>query len=213
MIFIISGWKQSGKDTVAHYLVKNHGFKRIAFADILKDDVSDKYDVPREHLDDNQKKDQPIFSLPVLAKDPFAIQIHQILNGEFAAVDGENYWTPRALCILEGSVKRSVDPNYWVNAAIRKMKDQSQNYVISDARFKNEISSLEEAFPLSTVSIRIDRFDANTSQDPSETNLDSFQFKYRLNNKLSENKTLIDLYSQLEKILSIELAQTQEGSI
>jgi dephospho-CoA kinase len=41
MIIAISGKLQSGKDTIADYLVLKHGFTRIAFADKLKDIARD----------------------------------------------------------------------------------------------------------------------------------------------------------------------------
>ena len=41
MIIAISGKLQSGKDTIADYLVLKHGFTRIAFADKLKDIAKD----------------------------------------------------------------------------------------------------------------------------------------------------------------------------
>ena len=37
MLVGLSGLKGSGKDTCADYLVKNHGFIKVAFADPLKD--------------------------------------------------------------------------------------------------------------------------------------------------------------------------------
>lgn len=41
MIIAISGKLKSGKDTIADYLVQEYGFKRIAFADKLKDIAKD----------------------------------------------------------------------------------------------------------------------------------------------------------------------------
>jgi hypothetical protein len=37
MIIGISGYARSGKDTVANYLVENHGFTRLAFADSMRE--------------------------------------------------------------------------------------------------------------------------------------------------------------------------------
>ena len=37
MIIGLTGFAQSGKDTLANMLVKDHGFKRVAFADKMKD--------------------------------------------------------------------------------------------------------------------------------------------------------------------------------
>jgi hypothetical protein len=36
MIIGLSGWARSGKDTVASYLVENHGFIRVSFADQMR---------------------------------------------------------------------------------------------------------------------------------------------------------------------------------
>ena len=37
MIIGLAGYAQSGKDTVAKFLVENHGFERVAFADPIRD--------------------------------------------------------------------------------------------------------------------------------------------------------------------------------
>lgn len=39
MIIGLSGYAQTGKDTVAKYLVKNYGFQRVAFADPIREAI------------------------------------------------------------------------------------------------------------------------------------------------------------------------------
>src|SRR5215831_5913870 len=51
MIIGLSGLKQSGKDTIAAYLVKEHGFERKAFADPLKQSVAALFDIPFSVVD------------------------------------------------------------------------------------------------------------------------------------------------------------------
>lgn len=51
MIIGLSGQKQSGKDTVAAYLVKEHGFERKAFADPLKQSVAALFGIPFSYID------------------------------------------------------------------------------------------------------------------------------------------------------------------
>src|SRR5215467_4376192 len=51
MILGLCGLKQSGKDTIAAYLVKEHGFERKAFADPLKRSVAALFDIPFSEID------------------------------------------------------------------------------------------------------------------------------------------------------------------
>lgn len=51
MIVGLTGLKGSGKDTVAAYLIKEHGFERRAFADPLKKSVAALLDIPYHEID------------------------------------------------------------------------------------------------------------------------------------------------------------------
>jgi hypothetical protein len=62
-------------------------------------------------------------------------------------------------------------------------------YVISDARYKNEINSLK-ATGANVITLRINRFDTSPSNDPSERDLDNFEF----DSVISNRGTLDDLY-------------------
>ena len=59
MLIAIHGFKQSGKDTLADLLVSEYGFKKIAFADKVKEVLHLLFGVPKEHLwgsdEDKQK--------------------------------------------------------------------------------------------------------------------------------------------------------------
>lgn len=56
----LSGRIGSGKDTVADYLVEQHGFIKLAFADSLKHVVNQLYRIPLHILYDSNKKNEPI---------------------------------------------------------------------------------------------------------------------------------------------------------
>jgi hypothetical protein len=193
-IIAISGWKRSGKDTVAEYLRDNFGAKRLAFADPLKHLVSDLFGIDRRNIDNPSKKEAPILTLPVLARDAFSQTVTEFMTKEFRDDQGRNYgnssmyWTPRALCILIGSAMRSADPDYWVKKAVSQA-EPGQLYVISDARYKNEINSLK-ATGANVITLRINRFDTSPSNDPSERDLDNFEF----DSVISNRGTLDDLY-------------------
>lgn len=173
-IIAVSGWKGSGKDTLANFLIKEFGFKRIGFADPLKDTVASQFGLSRESLDDQKIKESPILELPVSPKDPYTKMVSEFMIREFRTLSGEKvvksvdhkladgsyefygvteagipmpvYWTRRALCILEGSSKRATNPDYWVNKAVQAARESGNEFfVISDLRYKNEIAALKIA--------------------------------------------------------------------
>lgn len=237
-VVAISAWKNSGKDTAADYLVKNQGFVRVAFADPLKDMVASNYNIPRSSLDDPKVKESALEQYPVLPLDPYALNVSKLMYREFRTIDGHRpseffidrsgaflgllesdtpvqlYWTPRALAILEGSIKRTVTSQYWVQAAINKIQEQKRindsgilmskegrskipsNFVISDLRYVSEVNQLRQVFGKDLVAVRINRFDSVQSDDASERNLDNHKFDVYIDNKGS----LEDLYKQLEEL-------------
>lgn len=200
-IIAISGWKRSGKDTSAEYLITNYGYVRFGFADSLKDLVAEQYQIVRSHCDDPEFKEKPLLSYPVNTTDAFAEVIHKVLIKEFKEVEGKLYWTPRALCILEGSVKRSVDNGYWVEKVIRDIKESGINKaVISDLRYRSEVAQLREAFGTDLVTIRVNRFETSPSNDASERDLDDQKFDYVISNtgSIEDLKTELDII--MEKV-------------
>lgn len=195
-VIALSGWKGSGKDSVANYLVEKFGYIKKSFAARLKDLVSDTYRVPREDLDHPERKEMPLHNLPVISTDPFTDSIHTLLQTELKS----GYWTPRALCILEGSIKRSVYPNHWVQTvAMEIMIDPFSKYVISDLRYQSEADTLKILLPEIQL-IRISRFDSIETLDPSERNLDTFNFDQTINNK----GTVDELHQKLDWMYSAQ---------
>jgi len=209
-IFALSGFKFSGKDTVADYLVKNYGMMKHSFAGPLKDMVSETYKFHRTYLDDPTKKETPLTQYPVDPKDEFSMMISGFMFKEFRERNGnvpedrtklhkkELFWTPRALAILEGSVKRSVNSKHWVSSVIDKIAfSKDKIHVISDMRYKSEMSQLKAYFGSALVTVRIDRFDTVDSKDPSEFDLASTKHNIILNNR----GTIGDLYKNIDLML------------
>lgn len=115
------------------------------------------------------------------------------------------YWTRRAMQILEGSSKRTVDSNYWVKRAINEIDVVSnpnnygpnkrviysggelfrpvENFVITDLRYKSEVEPLRAAFGKDLLTVRINRFDSAESTDPSENDLNDYKFDVVIENK------------------------------
>jgi deoxynucleotide monophosphate kinase-like protein len=227
-VIAISGWKGSGKDTAANYLIEKKNYLRVAFADPLKDMVATTYNIPRSSLDDPKVKEVALEQYPVLPSDPYALNVCKFMFKEFRTLGGhppmeyhidasgaflgvlgrhveQLYWTPRSLAILEGSIKRTVTSQYWVQAAIAKVDriksadvpgDVCYGFVISDLRYVSEVTQLRQAFGKDLVTVRINRFDDLQSTDPSERNLDNYQFDVVIDNK----GTIEDLNQQLETL-------------
>lgn len=185
IILMLSGYLQSGKDTVADYLVENYNYKRLAFADILKDQVSELYNISRDILDTTEGKNK----------------IHP--------TDSKGR-TNRQILIDHGQEKRAQDPNYWVDKVIEKITSSPASlslslpearYVISDWRFENEFKRIQSRISKWTklYTVRISRYDQAEIQDISETSLDDFDFNYVIQNR----ETLEKLYKQIDTLMFI----------
>jgi hypothetical protein len=107
------------------------------------------------------------------------------------------YWSPRSLAILEGSTKRAVNPNYWVDVVVDQINKSQSNAVITDMRYKSEAARLKEVFGNELVTARIIR-EASTSEDPSERDLDDYNFDYYIDNKT----TMSNYFDEIMKLAS-----------
>lgn len=192
-IIALSAYKGSGKDTVADHLVSRYGFMRISFAAKLKDMVAEIYNIDRVSLDSQVLKEQPLYQYPVISTDATTSTMHHLLRAELSS----GFWTPRALCILEGSMKRAVHSNYWVRNAVAEIgSSYSGRFVITDMRYKSEADTVRMLYPETEI-FRIRRFDTSPTTDPSERDMDDYSFdKYLKNTGTKE-----ELYEQIDSII------------
>lgn len=172
LIVAISGWKKSGKDTLGSALC-DLGFKRLAFADALKERCAGDYRLSLGQVTDQTMKESPLLDRPVVVKDDRTAHLVRGLALEFRTEDGLRlrpdeelliqydktattpygktlYWTPRAILIHEGGTKRAVDPDYWVHQIFTNKFffgdfQKGRSAVITDLRFKNEAETLRQA--------------------------------------------------------------------
>lgn len=226
-VLAISGWKGSGKDTLAAYLIEKYGATRVSFADPLKDMAAEEYGIDRASLDNPAQKEAPIKDMPVDPRDAYGRMIAEFLVREFRTARGvqvnkfeyqgdtflgegfvQLYWTPRALAILKGSSNRSVRSNYWVQKAIQKASKSEGLTVISDLRYQSELVQMREAFGVELVTLRVERFDLSPSSDPSERDLDNAQFDFKVNNRGTKEQA----YAQLETFLATKIKKPEDGS-
>ena len=117
MIIGLTGYAQSGKDTVANILVERYGFTRIAFADKI-----------REYLYETNPMYDSIVGEPLFVK---------------AKVDRDGWEeakkSPHIRRLLQTSgvaARKLFGDDFWVKQALKDI-EFGGDYVIADVRFEN----------------------------------------------------------------------------
>lgn len=152
----LTGRKRSGKDTLAGFLVRDHGFVRVAFADPLKDAA----------LAVNPIVDTDVDGHPVRLQEAVSD-----LGWEEAKEIREVRRTLQEL----GVAIRAIDDSFWVDAAMRevaRLRAQGIPVVITDVRFPNEADAIQA---LGGRIVRVTRAGLDTSDTHvSETAMDGY---------------------------------------
>ena len=153
MLIVFSGYRGSGKDTIGKWLVENHNFKRLAFADAVKTYASKLCELDPELFFDISKKDT--------------------LIPEFNA-------TPRDITIHIGQMAKGISVDIWAKKIAKKIQnDPKQDYVITDCRFPIELETMKE---LGAVSIWIKRSE-NIKNEITENSLSEKDCDFMLDNR------------------------------
>jgi hypothetical protein len=143
---MLSGWARAGKDTVAEHLCSAHGYRRMAFADPLKEAVAAEAGIPLSvfHSD---AKNQPM----------------------------QGGQTPRDLLIEHARRARNVDPDVYSRVIAANILDEClEDVVISDWRLRREYEYMRNNFPATEIlRVRIERPGLQTHNDVTEHELDS----------------------------------------
>jgi hypothetical protein len=132
MIIGVCGLIGAGKDTVADYLVNIHQFRRESFANTLKDAVSSVFGWDRELLEGRTKHSR-VWREQV---DPW-----------WAERLGMPDLTPRWVLQYWGTevVRRGFHDDTWIASLENKLRKTTDDVVISDCRFPNEIDAIKRA--------------------------------------------------------------------
>lgn len=133
MLLGLCGFAGSGKDTVASYLIDNHGFSKVAFADAIKDILSAIYGWDRQTLEGLTSEDR-----------------------DFREKE-DTWWskelgiscTPRNQMQIWGTEigRKRVHPDLWILCVKRKVErllEEGKHVVITDCRFMNECDLVKQ---------------------------------------------------------------------
>jgi hypothetical protein len=159
IIFLLSGWSGSGKDTVGKILQSKYNFQRLAFADVLKKMVADEFKFP--------------------------VELCFTDSGKQTKITAEK--TVRDLLIQRGQEIRAEknDPGFFakiISAEILKIAGNSvkpTGIVITDWRLPIELETLQETLSLPIKKIRIKRSNMDSSavkDQETESQLDNWIF-------------------------------------
>lgn len=128
MIIGLVGFIGSGKGTVGDILVREHGYKRFAFADALKDAVAQIFLWPRGLLEGD-----------TVASREFREKVDPYWTEEFGYEV-----TPRLILQRMGTeaCRHGISDNIWISA-LKKRIHGYEDVVLSDVRFPNEIEFVQ----------------------------------------------------------------------
>ena len=132
MIIGFVGFISSGKDTAADYLVNFHGFRRDSFANTLKDAVAAVFGWDRVLLEGRPSQ---------------AREWREQVDPWWAERLGMPNLTPRWVLQYWGTevCRTGFHDDIWIASLENKMRRTTDNIVISDVRFPNEIKAIKNA--------------------------------------------------------------------
>ena len=210
MIVGICGFISSGKDTVADYLCNFHQFRRESFANSLKDAVAQVFGWDRDLLEGRTKQ---------------AREWREQVDPWWAKRLDMPELTPRWVLQYWGTevCRHGFHDDIWIASVENKMRKTTDNIVISDVRFPNEIKAIHDA---GGIVVRIKRGDdpawfeaaasvnrgpdGNTSWSLSKTKMEKLKIHdsetawvgYPTDFTVFNNSSIDDLYAQLENIIN-----------
>ena len=212
MIIGVVGFIGSGKDTIADYLVNNHGYRRESFANTLKDAVASVFSWDRVMLEGRTKQ---------------AREWREQVDPWWAERLGIPHLTPRWVLQNWGTevCRRGFHDDIWISSLENKLRQTKDDVVISDCRFPNEISSIKRQGGLVVRVVRgeepewynyalsVNRgHEGNITQALSKRELDNRGIHTsetawvgtNFDSVLDNNNTLDNLYNQIEILVQPE---------
>ena len=184
----LMGFIGSGKGTVGEILVNDYGFQKIAFADALKDAVSEIFQWPRDMLEGNTIESR---------------EWREKIDSWWSQRFGYEV-TPRLILQQMGtdSLRSNISDNLWISALERRLK-RDTNYVITDVRFENEIQFINK---INGTLIWVKRGSTPTKEELKNLHKSETEWynsmPYYLNYIIENNGTIDELKTNVSKVLT-----------
>lgn len=132
MIIGVCGLIGSGKDTIADYLQNIHQFRRESFAHTLKDAVAHIFGWDRELIEGRTRESR---------------EWREQVDPWWSERLNMPHLTPRYVLQVWGTevARRSFHDDIWIASLENKLRKTTDDVVISDCRFPNEIKAIKNA--------------------------------------------------------------------
>jgi len=188
MIIGLVGKAGAGKDEFAKVAKEKFGAVRVAFADVVKEEVAEflqQHEVCFEHRHlwgSQMDKEVTLRMAHYNRLKSGRLADFVTLYGDYH--EGYHYFTPRSLLQFWGTeYRREQDPDYWVKQAERKMQDSDKLYVVTDCRFINEIKMIRNNCGTVVKIVRPDATVISNMSHQSETELQAYSGQnYQIDN-------------------------------
>jgi hypothetical protein len=131
MIIGVCGFIGTGKDTIADYLVNIHQFRRESFANTLKDAVASVFSWDRELLEGRTKQSRAW-------REQQDEWWSERLGREITPRWVLQYWGTEVF-------RQGFHDDIWIASLENKMRKTTDDIVVSDCRFPNEIKAIKNA--------------------------------------------------------------------
>jgi hypothetical protein len=131
MIIGVCGLIGAGKDTIADYLVNIHEFRRESFAGTLKDAVAAVFGWDRELLEGRTKQSRAWREQP---DEWWSDRLKMDITPRWVL----QYWGTEV-------ARRNFHDDIWIASLENKLRKITDDVVISDCRFPNEIAAIKAA--------------------------------------------------------------------
>ena len=131
MIIGVCGLIGAGKDTIADYLVNIHEFKRESFANTLKDAVAHVFGWDRELLEGRTRQSRAWREQP---DEWWSNRLGMTITPRWVL----QYWGTEV-------ARRGFHDDIWIASLENKLRKITDDVVISDCRFPNEIAAIKSA--------------------------------------------------------------------